>query len=261
MTKKEGKKELVVTPKKTTEIVQQDPYQMQQASVEKMITQAIQSGVPVDTMERVLAMRKELKAEYAKEQFDKAMAQFQADMPEIKKTKEVKDKNGKLLYAYAPIDSIVSQVKGILAKNGLSYTIKTEMGEGKVKSICIIKHTAGHSEQSEMEVPLGNKTDIMSNSQVTAAASTFSKRYAFMNALGIMTAEDDKEENLKEIEADQSQIDKAIGALDKCMTKEALLKTWNTFSKEVRANKEVIIHANQIKSNIENENSQNGSAE
>jgi tRNA1(Val) A37 N6-methylase TrmN6 len=52
---------MVVEPKQEISV-----YQQQQASVENMIMQAIKEGTPVETFERVLAMRKELKAEYAK---------------------------------------------------------------------------------------------------------------------------------------------------------------------------------------------------
>jgi len=211
-------------------------------------------------MEKILAMRKDLNDEFAKKEFDLAMANAQSEFPEIKKTKSVPTKTGQIAYSYAPIDSIVRQVRDILAKYKLSYSIKTEITETGVKSICIVRHIAGHSEQSEMEVPLGVKTGVMSDSQVVAAASTFSKRYAFMNAFGIMTAEEDNEEALKEKEATEGQVEASIMLLEKCMTMDALRKTWTGLAKEVKANKEVIKKANEIKSNIENENSQNATA-
>jgi hypothetical protein len=68
-----------------------------------------------------------------------------------------------------------------------------ELVEGGVKVVCRVTHTAGHSEESPMQVPFGNKTDIMSNTQVTAAAQTFAKRYAFCNAFGILTGDEDND--------------------------------------------------------------------
>jgi len=162
-------------------------------SAENLISQAISTGASVDTMERLLAMRKELKAEFAKEQFDKAMAAFQSECPVIKKTKTIKTESGKDAYSYAPLESIVVQVKPLLERNGFSYSIQTETGENKVKATCLAKHKDGHSEPSSMEVPLGNKTKIMSDSQVTAAALTFAKRYAFCNVFGILTGDEDNE--------------------------------------------------------------------
>lgn len=226
-------------------------YKQESSAVESMIMTAIKEKVPVETMERFLAMRKELKAEFAKEQFDLAMSNFQAELPEIKKSKEVKDNGGKTLYKYAPLESIIGQVKGILSKHGLSYSVKTEVEADKVKSIVFIKHTAGHSEQSEMTTPLATKTGIMSQPQQIAATATFSKRYAFMNALGIMTGDEDSEQALKPVT--QGDIESAIEALDHCMTEPELLKAWSLLSKEQKANKDIIRHANEIKGNIKNE--------
>jgi len=90
-------------------------------SMETLIMKAVERDASVETLERILAMRRELKAELAKEQYDQAMAKFQSECPEIKKTKEVKDRSGRLLYAYAPIESIVKQVKddGLIAEQVL----------------------------------------------------------------------------------------------------------------------------------------------
>ena len=165
-------------------------------NAETLISQAIASKADVGTMERLLAMRKNLKDEWAKEQFDKAMAAFQSECPIIKKTKTVKTKSGDDAYSYAPLDTIVIQVKPILEKHGFSYSTQTETSEKMVKATCVAKHKDGHSESSSMEVPLGNKTQVMSDTQVVAAAITFAKRYAFLNEFGILTGDEDKEEIL-----------------------------------------------------------------
>jgi len=162
-------------------------------NVEALISKAIEQGAPVDTMERILAMRRELKTEFAKESFDKAMAKFQAECPVIQKTKEVKTRAGVIAYRYAPIESIVEQVKVPLQANGFSYSTNMELLESGVKVSVKVTHSAGHSELTHMTVPLGTKTDIMSASQVVAAAQTFAKRYAFCNAFGILTGDEDND--------------------------------------------------------------------
>jgi hypothetical protein len=247
---------------KSVAIVKQEEamsfVRQQQNDVNMMISQAIKENVPAETMERFLAMRRELKAEFAKEQFDEAMAKFQTECPVIKKTKGVSDNEKNQAYSYAPIDLIISTVKDIIGKNGFSYITKIEVNDKGVKATCIVKHIAGHSEISEMQVPLGTKTKMMSDTQVVAAASTFAKRYAFLNAFGIMTGEDSSGRDLKDAPSDQIEI--AIEALEKCMTLKKLTATFLSLSKELQANKEILIKANQIKSNITNENSQNRSA-
>ena len=181
-------------PNESTGIIAQDQQIVTaEFSTEALIARAIDQKVPVETMERLLAMAKEMQAIKAKQEFDKAMAKFQSECPTIVKTKEVHTKSGAVAYKYAPIESIVEQVKPYLQSNGFSYSTNMEVLPAGVKVTCKITHIAGHSENSEMEVPLGERTQIMSASQVTAAASTFAKRYAFCNAFGILTGDEDND--------------------------------------------------------------------
>lgn len=178
------------------EIIEAQPQAVAPANafnVEALISEAIKQRTPVDTMERILAMRRELKAEFAKEEFDRAMAKFQSECPVIQKTKDVKTDSGKVAYRYAPIESIVEQVKAPLQANGFSYSTNMELLESGVKVSVKVTHAAGHSEHTQMSVPLGTKTNIMSASQVVAAAQTFAKRYAFCNAFGILTGDEDND--------------------------------------------------------------------
>lgn len=160
------------------------------SSAEGLIALAINKGVPIDTMERLLAMRRELKAEKAKEEFDEAMAGFQGECPVIEKKKVAKD-DGKVLYKYAPLDDIIDQVKDLLQKYGFSYAFRTDNLPESVNVVCIAKHRGGHSEESPMKTALATRTKIMSSPQQTASTVTFNKRYAFCNAFGIMTGDED----------------------------------------------------------------------
>jgi len=163
-------------------------------AAELIIQQAVDKGLPVETIERLLAMRRELKAEFAKEAYDTALAKFQAECPVIEKKKEGgKTKAGVVAYKYAPLDSIVAQVKEILGKHDLSYAFKTEITTDRVKVTFIVRHALGHSEESPMDLPLGTRTDIMSAPQVVASTVTFAKRYSFCNTLGIMTGDEDND--------------------------------------------------------------------
>lgn len=166
---------------------------------ETLIAQAIEKNVPVETMERLLAMRRELKAEYAKEAYNNAMADFQAECPIIKKDKPGGvTKSGVVAYWYAQLDSIVDQTKELIQKHGFSYMIRTETKEGKVKVACIVNHKLGHQESTDVEVPLGSQTNVMSAPQVVASALTFAKRYAFCNAFGILTGDQDNDAQIPE---------------------------------------------------------------
>lgn len=176
------------------EIVETKPNQL---NPEALIEMAIKQGLPVETMERLLAMRKELRSEWAKEQYDIAMSNFQRDCPVIDKSSKVKDKYGKDRYSFAKLEDIVKQTKDIISDNGFSYKIEISSDDQFLTATCIVTHKDGHKEFSPFKVPI-SKEDYMSDVQKYGARSTFAKRYAFCNAFGIMTGDEDNDSNTDE---------------------------------------------------------------
>ena len=156
---------------------------------ESLISKAIDQKLDVATMERLLAMRTQLKEEWAREEFFKGLAAFQKETPAIKKEKQVFDKTGKVRYSYAPLEAIVNQVKDALERNHFSYTLKTSQADKTLTVVCEAHHAAGHTESTSVTVPVGS--EYMTAQQVVGAAITYAKRYAFCNAFGIMTGDED----------------------------------------------------------------------
>ncbi len=153
------------------------------------IQQAIEKNLPVETMEKLFDLRAKVKAEQAKEAFVEALGNFQKDVPVIKKTKKVKAKDGTLRYMYAPIDSIVEQIKKPLAENHLSYSWESSSKDKMMTVICKLTHVLGHTETSSFEIPIG--AEYMTAPQQYAAALTFARRYTLCNVLGVSTADED----------------------------------------------------------------------
>lgn len=207
-------------------------------SVESFISQAIAVNVPIETLERLLAMRDKVKAEQAKEAFVGAMAKFQARCPVISKVKVVKDKYGKERYRYAPLDSIVSQVKDALAKNGLSYDFDEVKDDKFTAAVCTITHILGHSKQSTFKVEIG-KEDYMTDTQKYGARMTFAKRYAFCNALGILTGDEDTDANepdepVKKLDVPNPMLEMYTKAMQSVKTEEELKTTWASMPIEIK---------------------------
>jgi hypothetical protein len=169
---------------------------LQAITPEQLISQAIEKQTPVETMERLLVMRTQLKQEYARDSFFDALAKFQNEIPTIERTKPMKSKDGTIKYRYAPLETIVNQVKEALKNNGLSYTLKTTQTDGAITVTCEAHHTAGHTEPTSVTVPIGS--DYMTAQQQVGAALTFAKRYAFCDAFGIMTGDEDTDANENE---------------------------------------------------------------
>jgi|SRR5215831_9890778 len=158
-----------------------------------LLAKAIEHNVSVDTLERLLTLRERLRAEQARTAFFAALAAFQGECPIITKTKQItiRPQNGAAYsYKYAPLDVIVEQVRALLVKHGLSYTIKTRQDEGSLTAICEAHHEAGHSEPSEVTVPI-DRAARMNDTQKVGAARTYAARYAFCGAFGILSGDED----------------------------------------------------------------------
>lgn len=159
-------------------------------NIEGLLAKAIDAKSAVEVLERLMVMRREAKAEAAKEAFDLALAAFQAECPVVSKTEKVMDRKnpGHVRYRYAPLDSIVGQVKECLAKHGFSYSLTAKVEDKWVTALLTAKHSAGHSEPTEFKIPVDFES-YMNKAQQFASALTFAKRYAFCNAFGILTGD------------------------------------------------------------------------
>lgn len=160
-----------------------------------LITQAIEKNMPVETMERLLSMRTQLRAEAARGAFLDAMARFQHECPVITKNRvaKIRSKSGaEFGYRYADIGEIVKVAAPLLTKHGLSFTIKMRLEPNPPAQVatCVVSHVLGHSEESEFRAPIDVNAAV-SDMQKAAAAQTFAKRIAFSNAFGILTTDDD----------------------------------------------------------------------
>lgn len=158
-----------------------------------LLRYAVEKGAGVETIERLMAVRRELNAEKAKADYDAAMADFQSECPVIDRPKSVKTNGGQQAYSYAPFEHIIAIVRPVLRKHGFSYTLDTDTSSaaGWVIAKCQVTHSGGHSTVSTAKFPLGTKTGIMSETQVYAAALTFASRRVFCNAFGIVTSGED----------------------------------------------------------------------
>lgn len=178
---------VVVTNK---DVVTQSDKPLAIQDFENVLRFAIEKGAQ---LENIMAVRRELKAERAKEEFDDAMALFQSECPLIQKEKNVPTNTGKIAYSYAPIEAIEIQIRPYTKKYGFSHTFDADpsSANGWVIAKCIVKHRGGHSEVSTGKFPLGTKTQVMSDTQVYAAADTFAKRRALTNAYALIIVGED----------------------------------------------------------------------
>lgn len=190
-------------PRKKAQEVTADDKQIMLINPQQLITAAINKGVTIDVMERLLEMARSIKRDAAEQAFREALSQFQAACPIIEKTKIVYNRDGKTIrYKYAPIDDIIRQVQPLLDKYGFSYDVETSNGDGQITVSVTACHALGHSKKTSFTVPILDN-EFMNAMQHWASAQTYAKRYAFCNAFGILTGDEDDdthEENEREKE-------------------------------------------------------------
>lgn len=198
-----------------------------------IIEQAVTSNIPVESLEKLLELKERFDKEQARKAYITAISTFQGKCPIIVKTKKGVN------YMYAPLESIVEQVRPILVECGLSYRIEAKIEENVVTATCIITHVDGHSESSSFtsksEVLVSNKGNLVRTAmQDTASALTFAKRYAFTNALGIMTGDEDTDAAKKR---DNESVKEQFLA---CTTADEAQKLFMALTNEQRGDKEVL---------------------
>lgn len=148
-----------------------------------MLAQAIERGMPVETIDKLMALGERWDATQSRKAFDVAIARAKAEIPVIQKT--AKGHNNK----YADLAAIARVVDPIIAKHGLSYRFRTTQTD-KISVTCVLSHEAGHFEENT----LVGKPDTgpgRNEIQAIGSALTYLQRYSLVQALGLAASADD----------------------------------------------------------------------
>lgn len=194
-----------MTPEKTTEALQQVEY-----SPATLISQAIEKGLGVEGLERLVALQERWEANQARKAFFEAFTKFQASCPDIRKTKEVNvdlKSGGKMEYKFAPLGSITRQLAKPLQDAELSYRWEIQDDKDIIKVSCLVSHILGHTERTTMQASpdaTGSKNAI----QARGSAIEYMKRYTLIGALGLSTTDTDDDARSSEYEYDVDKLHK-----------------------------------------------------
>lgn len=190
---------------------------------------ALNPDVPVDKLEKIIALHERVQATAAKAAFDEAFAAMQADLPVIVEYK--KGDGGK--WSYAPLEDIVQAVRPTLSKHGFALSHATEWPDkGTVKVIGILSHKQGHERRSEF-LSAADNSGSKNAVQALGSATSYGRRYTTNDLLNIVTrGEDDDAKRTARLNGPQAPDGYAewLGTLQ-TKAKEgwpALSKMWNT---------------------------------
>lgn len=173
-----------------TDELQLATQQPQGPSILALLQGMIQSGATKDNAETIKSMLdvyERMQDRDAKRQFTEALQLLQKEMPNVKAVKPVMNKGGETVrFTFAPYEDIMEQVKPMLDQHGFSVRFNTRFDDGRMVSICILTHKAGHSEPTEYSCRIGSGPPGASETQADGAAHTYAKRGALCAALNIV---------------------------------------------------------------------------
>lgn len=147
---------------------------------------ALNPEVPVDKLERIMAMQERILAHNAKSEFDAAFAVMQGELPIITERGEI-EVDGKVRSKYARYEDIIEVVRPIMGRHGFGLRHKNEtLPAGKFRIVGILSHRAGHAETDEFEFGAdtsGKKNDV----QAIGSTRSYGQRYTTIALLNIVT--------------------------------------------------------------------------
>lgn len=159
-----------------------------------LVQLAIEKGVDVGVIERLVALQERHEAKAARAAFFEAVAAFQEQCPEIPKSKtaSIATKSGsRYSYTFSPLESITRTIRPHLKEHGLSYSWDVvESNPQALNVVCVLRHVDGHEERATFPVPTATDAG-MSAAQKNGAALTYGKRQSLLAVLGLTTADDD----------------------------------------------------------------------
>ena len=179
----------------TEQLATRDDIEIVRLDPQALIAQAIEKGSGMDTLERLVALAKEVNAERARGAWYAAMAEFQRRCPAIKKTgrADIRSAKGSYSYRYAPLDEITSTIQPVMGELGLSLSWRSRVEPAQVIVSCRISHVLGHHEESgDIAIPIvqGDGTGATPPQRV-GIATTYAKRYSLLGIIGMAPEDDD----------------------------------------------------------------------
>jgi hypothetical protein len=158
---------------------------------------AVNPDVPVDKMERLIAMQERILARDAEQKFNAAMSAAQKGMRPV--AADMDNQQTKSRYAsYAAIDRAL---RPIYTAHGFGLSFDT--GDGAppdfVRMLCYVTHEAGHARTYHIDMPADGKGakggDVMSKTHAAGAAASYGMRYLLKMVFNVAVGEDDDDGN------------------------------------------------------------------
>lgn len=160
---------------------------------------AIEQGVavPIETLERMVALQERFDENRAKAMFMEAMVACQSEMPAVTRDR----KNTQTNSMYATLEAVNTTIKPVYLKHGfkLSFGQDESTKPDHIRVKCVVGHSAGHTETYHLDGPLDatglkgtvNKTPM----HATASTASYLQRILITMIFNITIAGADRDGN------------------------------------------------------------------
>jgi hypothetical protein len=168
----------------------------QNSEVTTLVQMAIEQKVPVEMLERLVALKERVDARDARASYFAALAKFQqlcGNIPKRKKARITTRGGGSFEYSYAPLDHIIEHTRPHETDCGFSHTWDVDLHPtgGALVIGCTLRHVDGHSERSTFPVPIDKSNPATSDAQKNGSAMTYGKRQSYLAVTGLTSADED----------------------------------------------------------------------
>lgn len=151
---------------------------------------ALNPSVDIDKMERLMQMQERILSKSAEAAFTEAFATMQPELPVIVERGGIKNGRGEIQSTYALWEDINEAIKPVLAKHGFALSFRTGQRDGKIIVTGILRHSAGHSDETTIELmhdSSGSKNAV----QAVGSSTSYGKRYTAAALLNLTSRGED----------------------------------------------------------------------
>ena len=160
---------------------------------DKAVQFALDNKATIDEIEKLLTLKERFDKAEALKAYNKAMSQFKANPPAIKKDKKVgykpKDGGRDVSYSHASLYNVTESINKELSKYGLSASWSTKQN-GTISVTCRITHVKGHSEETTLSAP-ADQSGAKNAIQGIGSTISYLCRYTLLCVTGLATYDQD----------------------------------------------------------------------
>jgi hypothetical protein len=163
----------------------------------QLLQMAVQQGAPIDTIERLAKLQREMVEYNAKLAFDQAMQRAQGKIRRIGADRFNPQTKSNYV-TYAKLDGAL---RPIYTEEGFSLSFNNEAPPGVdvVRVLCYVSHVDGHTRTYQIDMPADGKGakggDVMTKTHATGAAVSYGCRYLLKMIFNVAVGETDDDGN------------------------------------------------------------------